>query len=480
MNDAGHDNKLSRRMVLKGLGGAALTLPFLDSLLGPRAQGQDPVHPPFAIFLRQANGVAQAHDNGEIGSEPERFWPRTPGALTRDNATGRALEVLSPYFGQLLAVGGINGEYFDYGDGHARGALQGLTARGPVVEGAGGDSEAAGESIDHRIGRELNSEGQDSLFLYAGHNGGWLGGACISYRSAGVRRAPLHDPWQAYQQLVGGEAGLDPEAADLIASRRKSVNDLVRGQLQRIAGHPRLGSEDRRRVDLHLQAVRDLELAVTCRLQEDRERELESRSPGYDSNDGADIIRTVELHMDVTALAVSCGYTRSVAIQVGNGNDGSSRYRDPDTGERMENYHYISHRRLSHDASGDIISGSDVLHHKIDRQFAGMFAHLLDRLSTYTAADGSDLLQHGVAAWYNDNSDGPPHGMQNIPWILAGSANGFLRQGRYVVVDGGGPTHARMLNTIGTAVGLRNEAGDALDDFGDPGLPGGTLSELIA
>jgi hypothetical protein len=35
------------------------------------------------------------------------------------------------------------------------------------------------------------------------------------------------------------------------------------------------------------------------------------------------------------------------------------------------------------------------------------------------------------------------------------------------------------LNTIGSAVGLRNAAGDLLDDFGDPSLPRGVLPEIM-
>ena len=76
--------KLSRRRVLRGLGGAFLGLPWLEGLDGPRvawAESATAPTPPFAIFFRQANGVAAAQDGGELGSEPERFWPRAEGTL---------------------------------------------------------------------------------------------------------------------------------------------------------------------------------------------------------------------------------------------------------------------------------------------------------------------------------------------------------------------------------------------------------------
>ncbi|MFP2924777.1 DUF1552 domain-containing protein [Pyxidicoccus sp. 3LG] len=473
--------KLSRRLVLKGVGGAVLGLPLLEGLMPRTARAADSGSLPYAIFFRQGNGVAAAQTTSELGSEPERFWPRALGALTAESMAGRAVGVLTDHLARLLLVRNINMRDYNYGDGHARGALQGLTARGPVVEGAGGGSEAAGESLDHRIGRVLNPQQRDSLFFYAGRRGGWLGGPCISYRSSGVRRAALHDPWTAYQTMIGGPGGLTPEAREQLLVRQRSVNDLVKAQLQQLQQRPELSASDRQRLDLHLSNVRDLEVALSCRMRADQELIFQQQAPGYDSTVGDEVLSTAKLHMDIAVLAVACGTTRSAVIQVGNGNDGDTRYRDPATGQLMENFHYISHRRSSHDSSGGIIGGSDLLHHQVDLQFADAFKYLLDRLAAYQMPDGKRLLEHGVSVWYNDLGNGPAHSAWNIPYVLAGSCNGFLKQGQYIQASGGGnPNHNRLLNTIGSAVGLKNAAGGHLDDFGDPALTKGVLSELIA
>jgi hypothetical protein len=464
--------KTHRRTILKGLGGFTLALPFLEGLRsGGTARAGEAVVDPYAIFFRQANGCASAQ-NTEVGDEPERFWPSQQGEISAATLAGRALEELAAHSQSLLAVG-VNAENFDYGDGHARGAFQGLTAAGPVVAGAGGDSEANGESIDHRIGRELNPDGRDSLFHYAGQNSGWLGGACISYRGPGNRRAPLHDPMTAYQTMMG----VDGETiSEQLIQRRQSVNDLVREQMDALLANPRLSSDDLQRLELHRAAIRDLEDTLACNLTADQEAALDGASAGYDSDDGDQVLAAVRAHMDVAVLAVACGYTRSVAIQVANGNDGSTRYRNTDTGQLMENYHFISHRRLSHDSSGEIIPNSDLLHHMVDRHFAQAFKYLLDRLQEYQLPTGT-LLDSGVAVWINDQSQGPSHSSQNLPYILAGSAGGYFRQGAYVKTEG---THCRLLNMIGTAVGLRNSSGGDLDDFGDPGQPKHPIPELLA
>lgn len=471
--------KVSRRNVLRGVGGALLGLPWLEGL-APRTAAAQAAAPPFAIFFRQANGVAAEQDTSEIGAEPERFWPTRTGRLSVETLADRALAELSPYADRLLVVGNVNMANFNYGDGHARGALQLLTAQGPTVAGQGGNSEAAGESLDHRIGRELNGNGNESLFLYAGNPGGWLGGPCISYRGPGNRRSAIVSPYNAYQALVGGAAGLPAQNASKRDARKRSINDLVRGQLTELLARPALSTADRQRLDLHLSSVRDLEVSLSCSLSDAEERALQSAGDG--SEDGDEVLATARLHMDIAVLAVACGYTRSVAIQVGNGNDGSTRYRDQTTGVLMENFHFVSHRRQSHGDDGGIIAGSDLLHHRVDVQFAQTFRHLLDKLAAYSMG-GSSLLDQGMAIWMNDLGNGPAHGSGNCPVVIGGSAGGFLRQGEYIRIDGGDgdrENHARVLNTIGTAAGLRKPGGDFIDDFGDPGQDRSVIDELLA
>lgn len=471
--------KMNRRLVLQGIGGALLGLPWLEGVRPRSAWAQAASAPPFAIFFRQANGVAAEQDTNEIGKEPERFWPTATGPLSASTLADRALAELSTYADRLLVVGNVNMANFNYGDGHARGALQLLTARGPVQEGQGGNSEANGESLDHRIGRELNPNASDSLFLYTGRTGGWLGGPCISYRGPGNRRSAITDPFEAYQSLTGGSSQGAADMPSRRTLRQRSINDLVRSQLTSLLARPELSSTDRQRLDLHLSSLRDVEVSLACRIDEAEQRALQGAGDGLD--DGDVVLATARLHMDVAALAVACGQTRSVAIQVGSGNDNSTRYRDPTTGSQMENYHFISHRRQSDGDSGTIIQGSDLLHHRIDVQFAQTFKHLLDKLAAYPLPAGS-LLDAGMAIWVNDLGNGPAHGARNCPVIIAGSAGGVLRQGEYIRINGDSDdsNHARVLNTIGSAAGLRKPDGNYIDDFGAPDQERQVLEELLA
>ena len=514
--------KLSRRLILRGAAGVTLGLPILESIGGfnksARAQDNTPGADPYAIFFRQANGVSQAQRDISIPGQqdqfiyPERFWPEGMGSLNLDMLRGpnddepRAVSELSNHINELLVIRDVTlTDYYElYGDGHANGAVQSLTGRGPFEDTSGGNSSANGESLDHRIGRELNPEGLESLFLYAGpvENGlthGWLGGACISWRGPDTKREPIVTPFSAFESFAGRE-NVAPEVFQSIQTRQRSLNDYVREQMQALLSSSRLSSSDRNRLELHRSNIRDLEVALTCNFNEPGDEAAVRAANAHliESDNGDTIFQHVRLYMDIAALAVACGRTRSVALQVGTGNDSFGRYREFDanaqpTGRLMENFHFISHRRPSDGFDGEIIDNADVLHYQIDRQFGRAFSYLLDKLKTYDDPTHGNLLNAGMAVWYNDLSNGPAHSFVGVPYIIAGSAGGQLRQGEVISADPriqANPSfrdspdyneisnHTQLLNTIGAAVGLRNEQGQPLDDFGDTSESGGPRGRI--
>lgn len=79
--------------------------------------------------------------------------------------------------------------------------------------------------------------------------------------------------------------------------------------------------------------------------------------------------------------------------------------------------------------------------------------------------------------WVNDLGNGPPHSADNTPWIVAGSAGGNLRTGLFL--DHQRRTNNLVLNTIASAVGVRKADGTLLNDFGDPSLTPGVLSNVL-
>jgi hypothetical protein len=463
-----------RRLFLTGAAGVTVGLPFLETFATRMARAATPSDPGFVVFMRQGNGCSQALQYSDP-PEPEMFWPRNLGALTTGSMAAdsdRATSELSAYADDLLLVRGVRGAFSISGCGHARGALQALTAQPTGDAEATNNSLALGESLDNRVARELNPDGRGPLTLAAMRPYNFLD-SVLSYRGPNDRRGAQTNPKIAFDDIMG-LVNLDESSAQKIAARRGSVNDLVRDQMQALLSRSDLSSDDRNRLDLHFTAIRDLEIQLAeCSPLEGPTVSAIDALDG-DHQNGDRVVEVAELHIDVIALALSCGYTHAVTLQIGNGND-ATRYRWQ--GEEFPSYHWISHRIFADGSDGDPIPDAQAKHNAVDRIHARLFGRLLDRLSAYTTETGT-LLDKGVCAWINDLSNGPPHSINNLPYVLAGGADGYLRTGAYV--DAGDVTHNKLLNTLGTAVGLRKGNGDSVDDFGHESLESGLISEMIA
>jgi len=164
---------------------------------------------------------------------------------------------------------------------------------------------------------------------------------------------------------------------------------------------------------------------------------------------------------------------RTATLQVGGCND-HTRYTI--NGVEAPPYHYVSHRVSSDGSDGAAIENAVELHHQIDRIHARFFKYLLDRLSAYTLPGGGTLLDSSINLWVNSVADGPPHSGDDIPHVFAGSANGFLKMGQHLRVEG----YTNLaLNTIASAAGVRKADGALVDNFGDPDAKG-LLTQLLA
>ena len=459
---------VSRRHFLRGAGSVAIGLPFLDVFSGS-ARAQD-AQRRFAVFIRQGNGVAQA-GNGE----PERFWPKQLGALTSAQMqaeTDRAVVELASYANKLLIVRGTKFAFPGNGCGHSGGGNQVLTAAKVSSDPKGAKSLAMGESIDNRMAAAINPGGREPLTLLTGASEGYLP-VVLSYRGPKMLRGADNDPFVVYKRMTG-LAGMDSTTVAQVASRRKSVNDLIRGQLKDFLARTDLSGADRKRLDLHLSSIRDTEIKMGCMLPEMRQKELDGINPV----DGKNYVQVTQMHMDLVALSFACDYSRVATIQMGQGND-ATQFSIPGfrNGATLPRFHQISHRIYSDGSEGDPIEGAQEMHHEIDKLHARLFKYLLDKLASYATPEGT-LLDSGVAVWTNDLGHGVSHNYQNIPWVLAGSCGGFLKQGQYV--DAGNVTHNKLFNTLLTAVGVRKADGSPVDDFGDPGLAKGMIDSLKA
>jgi hypothetical protein len=477
-------NRINRRLVLRGAGGLMLGLPLLEGFMPRQASAQTAVRSPFVLIVVSDNGVVQAGVtlNGE--PEPERFWPTANGPLTKanmlaDKAT-RATGELSDYAEKLLIVKGVNLPYSSNGCSHSAADAQILTAAN--ITAGGTNCLAQGISVDTAIAKAKNPAGRDPLVLHAGmFSPGGTGfdiPGYVSYVTPKQPRVYIDAPYKAYQQIIGvvGNSAMpvDNEAQKLRAARSKSINDLLRPQIQDLLKRTDLSQNDVDRLNQHFTAIRDIEVKLTSTAltipDADVEAMKQMSGKPYDQSTRE---AAVKLHLELMAFAVAADYTRVGVLKIG---------------DRIDDHQYTINGRTFkfHDASHRTFTNAVDMCHAVDRLMMNHYKYLLDTLSAYTTPTGS-LLDQGVSIWCNQCATGA-HSFSNVPWILAGTANGYFKQGQHITVGSGqmpggsqdgkggdGKTSGvnKMLNTIMTAAGVPT------DNFGDASLPKGIFSELV-
>ena len=469
---------MRRRQFLRGIGGVTLGLPLLDAFV-PRWARAAPaaVRSPFVAIMVNANGVVQAGTAVGGSTDPEWFWPSAPGPLTVASLTadsgqpdpadggqpvsgGREIGELAAYGPQLLVVRGVNHPFGAVGCAHAGGDAQLLT--GAKMTGSGPTTLSGGQSIDTLIAKQQNAGGNiDPLALHAGrYSPGGMGfnvPGYISYVGPSQPRSPQPSPYQAYLQIIGNgsSANVDAGVAAQIATRRKSVNDFVRAEMQTLLARTDLSSSDVTRLQQHFAAIRDIEVAITGTLQPSVIASMQAVDPApYDMTNHLQII---QLHMDLMVFALSSDYTRAITLKVGDREDDHEFTQDGGT-----TFHLISHRGVANAVEK---------HDRIVRTHLQLFKYFLDSLKAVSTPSGT-LLDMGLPIWTNQIANGN-HSYDRVPWVIVNSGTSYLKTGQYVDLAASATTN-QMLNTILSAAGV------ATTTFGDASLTPGVISQLVA
>jgi hypothetical protein len=461
-------NAINRRAFLRGAGTVAIGLPFLEGLpeRSAWAAGSEPV---FTMFIVASCGV--------VG---ESFLPDATGALTTSGLAGmttKAVSALSAHAPNLTMLKQINWPQNVKSCGHAEGLCQALTAIVPGATGHG--AYAGGPSADVVIGKAVNPMGVDPIIAYSAAKGAYIADR-ISWRGVGADqlRSGDQNPYTLYQKLVGlttmtgtGTPTTDPVAAELAATQ-KSVNDLVRAELNSLMANPALSADDKARLDLQFQSIRDLEVGMgnagmMCTQTGLDTTTLNSYKNFSFKTDG--MIETVTLmHMQLAALAFACNYNRVAALQWGDGTDGTHYNTASAKTLGSWTFHQLSHRIMNDGATGNDPTAKKA-HAEIDVVRMQTFAKGLDAFNARGLANNTMVMLNFHI------SDGPSHSGMNVPHIIWGNGGGFLKTGQFL--DGGKVTNNKLLNTIITAA-IRDKS-TATVDFGK-GTGTGMITAMLA
>ena len=196
-----------------------------------------------------------------------------------------------------------------------------------------------------------------------------------------------------------------------------------------------------------------------------------------------------DLQIDLLALALACDMTRVATLHFDRGSGGPTFKWEGMN--HVYNHHKLSHGKVRDDCFGestekgcDNVEGFIDMIFDIDRWHQRRFARLLGRLDAYSEADGRSVLDNSAILYTNEMSDGKLHSFMDLPYIIAGSAAGRLRQNLYYPLGPEGQTdqsapHNRLLNTLLNVMGVHSEWFGLPEGQGGATMQGGIYSELL-
>lgn len=438
--------RFPRRTVLRSALGAAIALPWLESLAPRRVHAQTQSPKRFVVMFSP---------NGTL---PD-LW--TPTGDETDFELPTLLSPLAEHREQLVILSGID-QMGSGGDGHQNGIGGMLTGR-PLNPGPFGGMMAppagwaSGPSVDQRIAEVLGGETKLpslELGVQVGRADNW-GRMC--YRASDQPLPPEDDPKAVYSRVFA-ELHTDPEVLERLRHRRASILDAVGGEYERLS--QRLGSADRQRLEAHLESVREIELRLT------RQAVVEGphcsdpvlREVATQENDAFPEVGALQI--DLLAMALACDITRVASLQWSRSvSQTRFTWLDIDDG-----HHDLSHRGDDDAAAVDRLT-------RINQWYATQFASLVSKLAAIPEGDGT-VLDNTLVLWCNELAKGNTHSRENAFYVLAGGAGGALRTGRFLRYEGHQP-HNDLLVSLLQAMGLPD------DRFGDPDWCNGPLPGLL-
>lgn len=283
------------------------------------------------------------------------------------------------------------------------------------------------------------------------------GGERTSYSSLGGANilAPERTPLDLYTTLFGpgfqdpskGDWKPDPEVM-----LQQSVLSVVAEDRHRMMRS--VGAADRARMDQYFTSVRELENKLAAELRRPEiiaEVDIPDMPPELSVTDSADELqRAAPLFAKLLAIGLATDQTRvfNMAWSI----PASMMYRQ---GE-VQTYHTLTHTEpLDKDLGYQTVSG------ELGRISLTGYEALLKEMDAIPEGDGT-LLDHSLVMAYSESGYAKIHSVENIPIMLAGSANGRMKTGHHIAGKGDAVTRVGL--TVQQALGL------PIDSWGQLGM----------
>jgi hypothetical protein len=477
-------NRIHRRTLLRGAGSIAIGLPFLSAMLRPGRSHAEETTPTRLIVFYSPGGTLLDK------------W-RPTGSATSFTLQPM-MQSLNPFLSKLVFVDGLNMSVtqLGYGHPHSRGMGAVLTGEqllaGNYNTNGGNAGFAAGASIDQVIAQSL-SQGRrfPSLEVSAGWSTGISAGGqphpgnVINYRApsrAGAQAtpvAPRTDPLNTLRSVFDG-VNSDADAKAKALAWNQSILDGVQDDYNRLIGQ--LGSEDRQKVQAHLDWIRQIEEGLTQTVSDTcAVPTTVDPTPGYYDDPiaegvsrgtldggntsittGAKVPLKGKAMTDILVASLACDLTRVGTMQW---SDSEAKFMlgflKESNGTALKDHHHgYQHDRGFQPEALELIY----------RFYMENLAYLLQKLDSVQEGNGT-LLDNSLVVVVTEIQHPETHGQNNMPFILAGKAGGRLQTQRWLRVSG--QPHNNLLVSILNLFGMPNTT------FGNPQHCTGALAGLV-
>jgi hypothetical protein len=169
-----------------------------------------------------------------------------------------------------------------------------------------------------------------------------------------------------------------------------------------------------------------------------------------------------QLQMDLAAAALACDQTRILTFQWSYS---ESEHLFQFLNNIQGNHHAISHDFASSGVNYDAYNA-------IQSWYCQQFAYFLAKLDSYKEGDRT-LLDNTVVFWATEIGESTQHDLMMMPYVLAGSAGGKLKTGRFLDMSSSRKDNNQLLVSLGQMMGATD-----LTSFGDSSGATGPLANL--
>ena len=412
---------LSRRSVLRGLGGVAVSLPFLDAMVPAMAAGSE------ERVARQLRFAAVYIPNGVL---PDVWHPKEVGTDFTFTAPMKPLETFRD---ELVTIKGLNASGTPSPHlGASAGWLNGVGAIG-----LNGQPIQSGKTFDQYAAEKLSVGAPLESLQLGNEDTGTLVGSCdgydciyadtLSWKTDNTPLPAQINPRLLFESMYGATGTKEQRIAAL--SYKRSILDTIGEEANRLFAD--VGAADKRRMNDYLDNIREAERRVQNLMQ--RAETSTTELPTVPKGIPSEFPEHVDLNYSLMHLAFQGDITRVISFMtaVEGSNQGYDWLGVPDT------HHVVSHH-------GGIPELQEK-YMKIVTWKVQQFANFVQKMKDTPDGDGS-LLDHSLLLFGTGMGNGNVHTRNDPAAVLIGGVNGRLKGGRSVQARAGAYQSDMLLN----------------------------------